>query len=314
MQQDFRLGGFITPRHISCPVLFLFLVLSLALSHAFLWAPEATAKESNATAPQTKDLILFTFGTTYDQDTDPLALVRKEISARHPDVTIHVAYSSAHVLKTLRAKGLPARNLAQVLADLMADGRTQIAVQSMHVVPGLEYDVAKDIVSRFQGMPKSAAKVTLGSPLLASHEDAKAAAAILAKSLPAERGKDDAVVFVGHGAISETGTLAYPALQCFLTQNDPKLFVGTIEGPFSLQLALEELKGAKAKKVWLVPLLTVVGDHAVNDIFGDEADSWKQTLTKAGILVVPVRQGIGAIPELAALWADHADAALKELE
>ena len=285
----------------------LVLLLNLAVPHA-------EAREAKD-APTTKTaLVLLTFGTTYDQASDPLDPVRREISARHPDMPVYVAYSSAHVLNTLRAKGLPAKNLPQVLADLSAEGFTHIAVQSMHVVPGLEFDIAKDIISRFQAMPKGDTAITLGVPLVASHEDAERVAGLLFASLPAERGAKDAVVFVGHGAVTQNGSLAYPALQCFLAGLDRRLFVGTIEGPFTLENTLTKVDAAKVERMWLIPLLTVVGDHAQNDLFGDDDGSWKQAFIKAGIPVVMSKRGLTAVPGLAAVWADHADAALKELE
>ena len=286
-------------------LLFLFLSL-LSTSHA-------QARESKEPAEPKTALVLLTFGTTYEQANDPLEPVRREISARHPEIPLSVAYSSAHVLKALRAKGEPVRNLTQVLADLSAEGYTHIAVLSLHVVPGMEADLAGETIARFRGLPKGVTAVTLGAPLIASHADAEAVAGLLYASLPVERKKDDAVVFVGHGAATGAGSLAYPALQCFLAQRDPRLFVGTIEGPFDVRDVLSKLTAAKVKRVWLVPLLTVLGDHATNDIFGDEQGSWKQTFTKAGIQALPVKQGLAAVPGLAGLWADHADAALKEL-
>ncbi|MDR2161003.1 MAG: sirohydrochlorin cobaltochelatase [Desulfovibrio sp.] len=268
-----------------------------------------------AEAPQTprKALVLFTFGTTYAQTKDPLEVLRKEIAARHPGLTVRLAYSSAHVAASLKAKGQQAETLPQTLADLSADGYTHIAVQSLHVIPGLEFDIARDITGRYANLPKGIRRVSLGRPLIGSHEDAKAVASILLDALPAERNTEDAVVLVGHGAASPSGSLAYPALQCFLTRLDPRILVGTIEGPFTLESILSALKAAGSKKVWLLPLLTAVGDHADNDIFGNEDDSWKKTFSNAGIQAIPISRGLLAVPALAALWADHADQALADL-
>jgi sirohydrochlorin cobaltochelatase len=286
----------------------LFLLLPLFL----ILIPNAEAAEQDKEA--NKALVLFTFGTTYSQKSDPLALIRAEIASRHPNLATRVAYSSAHVVKTLKSKGEDARTLPQVLADLSADGYTRIAVQSLHVIPGLEFDIARDIAGRDDRLPKGIERIALGRPLIGSHEDAEAVARVLAGTLPAERKAGDAVVLVGHGAASPSGSLAYPALQSFLSRLDSKIFVGTIEGPFTLEATLAALKASGAKKVWLFPLLLVVGDHATNDIFGDEADSWRQTFSKAGIQAVPVSRGLAAVPALVSLWADHAEGALAELD
>jgi sirohydrochlorin cobaltochelatase len=289
---------------------FFLLVALLTLFPLLLPTAEAAEKDQEGQ----KALVLFTFGTTYSQKSDPLALIRAEIAARHPDLALRVAYSSAHVVKTLKDRGEKAQTLPQVLADLSADGYTRIAVQSLHVIPGLEFDIAREIAERYDRLPKGVERITLGRPLIGSHEDAQAVADVLARTLPAERKAGDAVVLVGHGAASPAGSLAYPALQSFLNRLDPKIFVGTIEGPFSLEATLAALKNSGAKKVWLFPLLLVVGDHATNDLFGAEDDSWQKTFSKAGMQTVPVSRGLAAVPALASLWADHADAALAELD
>jgi sirohydrochlorin cobaltochelatase len=288
------------------PLLLAFLLLFLVL------VPGAEAAEKAKEAK--KALILFTFGTTYTQTTDPLTLIRAEIAARHPDLTTRLAYSSAHVVKTLKAKGQNAQTLPQVLADLSADGYTHVAVQSLHVIPGLEFDIAREIAERYDNLPKGITRISLGRPLIGSHEDAETVARILTDALPPERGAKDAVVLVGHGAASPSGSLAYPALQCFLNRLDPGIFVGTIEGPFTLDATLAALKASGAGKAWLIPLLTVVGDHATNDLFGNEDDSWRQTFSKAGIQTIPVTRGLAAMPALVSLWADHTDIALAELD
>lgn len=287
-------------------------VLHLLLA-LFVFSLAAPIQAATPAEPKTA-LVLATFGSTVPQKTDYLALVRQEMQKRHPGIPQFVAYTSTHVAKTLRERGEEARNLMQVLADLAADGYGRVIVQSLHVTPGKEFDVVRDTAALFPGLEKGALATGTGLPLIGSHEDAEKLAAVLASSLPKERKKGEAVVFVGHGAESPSGSLAYPALQSFLWRMDAGLFVGTIEGPYALEKVLESVKAVKPGNVWLVPLLTVVGDHAQNDIFGDEDDSWKKTFTQAGMKVKILDRGLLALPGVASLFADHADAAFAGLD
>ncbi len=272
------------------------------------------AEHAASAPPVKKAVVLATFGTTYDQQGDPLALVKAEIAKRHPDLRQSVAYTSEHVRKTLHAKGKEAQTLAGALAALSAEGYTHVAVQSLHVTPGLEYELAAETAKRFDNLPKGIRKTVTGRPLIGSHEDADRLSAVLLASLPKERTANDSVIFVGHGAQADSGSLAYPALLAMLRQRDAKTLIGTLEGPFDDSYALAAVKSNASKKVWLVPLLTLVGDHAENDIFGDEKGSWKLLFIQEGITAEPVRQGLFSLPGVAAMFADHLDAALRQLD
>lgn len=292
-------------RFPACSCLVLLLLLSFGLP--------ATAEDKDGKASRKEALVLLTFGTTYEQKADALEPLRQMLKKRYPDMPLFTAYTSTRVVSHLREQGKEAKTPAQALADLSADGYTHVVMQSLHVIPGLEYEIVREIAGRFNELPKGLTRVSLGLPLLGSHEDARTLAGTLAAALPKARKKGEAVVYVGHGAAGATGSLAYPALAFFLQQADPHLFVGTIEGPFDLENTLAGVKASKVKKVWLVPLLTVVGDHAVNDIFGNEDDSWKTVFAKAGLTVETVPQGLAFVPGVADIWAAHAEDALKAL-
>lgn len=259
-------------------------------------------------------VVLATFGSTVANTEDALAALRKELAARFPEMPLFVAYTSEHVFRTLRERGENVMNLNQRLADLSAQGYERVVVQSLHVTPGKEFADLEALASMYSILPKGAMEIQVGPPLLGSHTEAEALAGVLARSLPPERQKNEAVIFVGHGAENAVGSLAYPALQAFLQQRDQRLYVGTIEGPYSTEYLLDLMRARIVERVWLVPLLTVVGDHARNDIFGAEADSWAQTLTRAGLQVRTVERGLLDVPGVVELFADHVSETLDLLE
>lgn len=282
-----------------------FLFFCLLSGQAAFGKEESTGKTA---------VVLATFGSTVANTEHSLAALRQELAARFPERPLFVAYTSEHVFRILRERGENVMNLNQRLADLSAQGYDEVVVQSLHVTPGKEFAGLQTLAAMYSSLPKGAMDIQVGPPLLGSHTGAEALAEVLTRSLPPERQKNEAVIFVGHGAESAEGSLAYPALQAFLQQRDQGLYVGTIEGPYSPEYLLGLMRARKVTRVWLVPLLTVVGDHARNDIFGPEENSWAQTFTRAGLQVRTVERGLLDVPGVVELLADHVANTLDLLE
>lgn len=257
-------------------------------------------------------LILAAFGTKHEQEEDFVAGMKATLEKRCPGVDVFIAFTSKIALENRLQRGQGGNALAQLLSELSGLGYAYVAVQSLHVAPGLEFDALKDITERFTGMPKGIRKTSVGYPLIYNDESAEKLANILAESLPKARKKDEAVLFVGHGSHTPSGTLAYPALQAFLYQNDPNLFVGTVEGMLTAKKILEMVKSKGIKTVWLCPLLTFCGTHVRRDIFGGE-NSWQKLFEENGITCALAEETLLARPGAVAMWQDNAALALFEL-
>ena len=280
-----------------------------------LVAPSAGQASPGQKTPPKTALVLAYFGSTMADEVNPIALIQANIAKKHPHVPVFIAFTSAHVSRVLQQRGQNAKMLPEVLAALSANGVTQVAVQSLHVTPGMEFDSMATIAQRFANLPKGIQRISIGAPLLGAEEDTAPLAAALLASLPPQRTAQEAAVFVGHGAAGPGG-LAYPALQAAFWEKSPLTFVGTIEGASASSPAaiIVALKAKKVTTVWLAPLLGIVGDHARNDIFGAEEESWATRLTAAGFTVRPHTVGLFALPEIANLFTSHASAALHALE
>ena len=124
------------------------------------------------------------------------------------------------------------------------------------------------------------------------------------KHIPEERNKKDAVLLMGHGTPHPSNAF-YAALMYHFQQKDPNIFVGTVEGFPEIDDIKAMLIKKKIKKVYLMPFMSVAGDHARNDMAGDEEDSWKSVLTAAGIECVPILKGTAEYDEIIAIWVDH---------
>lgn len=278
---------------------------------ALLMAQAAFAGEGKKQAPQQRGILLVAFGTSVPEATAAIDSIKSRAEAAFPGVPVRLAYSS-HIIRTKLAEGGVKRSSpAQALADMAAEGFTDVAVQSLQTIPGQEFGDIKATAEAFQAMPKGIAHVSVGRPLMHTTEDADALAAALLPVLP-KHGQGEAVLLMGHGTSHPAGA-AYAALQLALWKRDRAVFVGTVEGSPALEDIIPQLKRLGVRTAHLVPLMSVAGDHALNDMAGDDADSWASRLKKAGIAAKPVLVGLGSRPAVAELWVDHLKDACKEL-
>jgi sirohydrochlorin cobaltochelatase len=252
-------------------------------------------------------IVLVAFGTS-TKAFDTYKYFENKVRERFPDYEIRWAYTSRIVrekLKEEEQRELP--DLARTLADLKAAGVTQVAVQSLHVVPGEEWEKKVKICQETPGL-----KISLGKPLLNSLEDRKRLLDALAKDFPADP-KEHAVLLVGHGSPSPAGTREYLSLYTLMLSKlkGKNIFFGNIEHQPAIKNALGALKKSSAGKVTIIPLMFVAGDHFINDIMGDEEGSIKKELLAAkSYEIVAVDKGLGYNDGVIQIYLDHLAMAL----
>ena len=165
------------------------------------------------------------------------------------------------------------------LERMLADGMTDVVVQPTHLLNGVENDTmireAEAVRGRFQSL-------RIGAPLLTSHEDLEQMARILTEMFPRLL-EEEAVLFMGHGT-EHYANAVYAALDYrFKDMGRDRFYMATVEGYPTLENALRQMQARKGlKRVYLVPFMIVAGDHAKNDMAGDEPDSWKNVVAQAG--------------------------------
>jgi sirohydrochlorin cobaltochelatase len=186
----------------------------------------------------------------------------------------------------------------------MNDGFTHVAVLSLQTIPGEEFHELYQNAKLFGQMAGGFEKILVALPLLSSAKDMETVAGTLMKYIPG-RNPADAVIFMGHGTGHHPADAIYLAMNQVFQEIDPRAFVRTVEGNLTIETLLPKLKQLKIKKVYLVPLMSVAGDHAINDMAGDEQDSWKSVLNRNGYQCEPVLKGTADYPEIVAVWLDH---------
>ena len=145
----------------------------------------------------------------------------------------------------------------------------------------------------------------IGRPLLTETEDYPALIQAMEQDGVIEKASTKAYLLMGHGT-PHIINQAYPAFDYWLKRcGFDNVFVGTVEGYPTLDTILEQLKERQYQEVVLVPMMLVAGDHAQNDMAGDEEDSWKSVLTRHGYTVTLQMQGLGAYPAVQALYVAH---------
>jgi len=287
--------------------------LALALSFAApLAMPDAAQAGHGDKAPAKRGILLVAFGTSVPEAVQAIDAIQEQAEEAFPGVPVRLAYSSKIIRDKIAKEGIVKKSPAQALADMAAEGFTQVAVQSLHAIPGREYSDITATAAAFQAMPKGIRQVSVGRPLLYSFADIATAADMVLKSLPAHK-KGEGVLLMGHGT-NHPANAAYAALQLALWKHDKSVFIATVEDTPGLGEVIPELKRQGIRKVFLVPMMSVAGDHALNDMAGKESDSWASRLTAAGIKSEPVLVGLGSRPAVAGLWIDHLRDAVKELD
>ena len=263
--------------------------------------------------PMKKGILLVAFGSTVPEAQVSFENIDRSVKKAFPGVEVEWAYTSRIIITKMAKEGKHLVTPVEALARMMREKFTHVAVQALHVIPGEEFHGLVENVRRFEGMSKGIEKVSVGYPLLATSEDLQRVAEAMLKVVPPERKKKDAVVFMGHGT-HHPADVYYAALNYHLHKLDPNIFVGTVEGWPAIDDVIKDLKQGGLKKVYLMPLMSVAGDHARNDMVGPEENSWKSILEKQGISSEPVLKGLAEYQEFVDIWLDHLKTAFGHLD
>jgi sirohydrochlorin cobaltochelatase len=256
-------------------------------------------------------IVLAAFGTS-SAAFDTYGHFEPKVRERFPGYEIRWAFTSRKVRhKLAQEKGTQLKDLATTLRELKAAGFTRVAIQSLHIVPGEEWD--KKIVQVSREIP--GLKVALGKPLLNSKHDQEQVLNALAQTFPKDL-TTTAVVLVAHGSPSPEGTATYLAFSRLLRARYPhqKVFLGTVGGKPTKEEAFEAVKQANPVSVVLMPFMFVAGEHVAKDMLGDDPESWKSELLKQKAYHIEgITKGLGYQDGIIAIYLDHLAQALNSL-
>ena len=277
------------------------------------------------------EILVVSFGTSFnDSRAEDIGGVEKALQAAYPDWSVRRAFTAQIIINHVQARDdEKIDNMDQALERAVDNGVKNLVVQPTHLMHGAEYDELTEAVENYKDKFES---VKIAEPLLgevgadetAINEDKAAVAeAITAEavktagfdSLDAAKEEGTAFVFMGHGT-SHTAKISYSQMQTQM--NDlgyDNVFIGTVEGEpedTSCEAVIGKLKAAGYKKVILRPLMVVAGDHANNDMAGDDDDSWKSQFEASGAFNSIDTQiaGLGGIDAIQQIYVAHTQAAI----
>lgn len=284
---------------------------------------DASVQESTAQASQTKEpetlpeqkndaaILVVSFGTSYNDSRDiTIGAIEEAIAAACPEYEVRRAFTSQIIIDKLKERdGLEIDNVTEALDRAAADGVKELIVQPTHLMDGYEYgDLARELTDYLDKFDK----IILGEPLLTSDADFDGVIKAITEKTAAYDDGETAICFMGHGTEAASNAV-YAKLQDKLIKGGyENYYVGTVEAEPGLDDVVEALsKKGTYKKVVLEPLMVVAGDHANNDMAGDEEDSWKTVLEAEGYEVECIIEGLGQIPAVQDIYTEHVKAAME---
>ncbi|MFZ1872611.1 MAG: sirohydrochlorin cobaltochelatase [Chania sp.] len=254
-----------------------------------------------------KALLVISFGTSYASTREKnIETCEQQLAAGCGDRHLFRAFTSEMIIRKLRQRdGLLIDNPQQALQRLAEAGYQDVAIQSLHIINGDEYE---KVASEVRANRHRFWRLVLGKPLLSSFADYQQLLLALQGQMP-PLAADERVVFMGHG----TGHHAFAAYACLdhlmAAQRFPAL-VGAVESYPEVDGLIARLQQQRVRKVHLMPLMLVAGDHAINDMASADPGSWGSQMAAAGIATQCWLQGLGENPLIRQMFAEHLHAAL----
>lgn len=258
------------------------------------------------------ELLVVSFGTSYnDSRRLTIGAIEDAVEKAFPDFAVRRGFTSQIIIDHVKSRdNVAIDNVGEALDRAEKNGVRNLVIQPTHLMNGLEYT---DLVNEAAEYSDAFDKVAIGKPLLTTEDDFRAVMKAVTEATAQYDDGETAICFMGHGTEAESNQV-YAKMQDMLTEAGYKnYYVGTVEAAPSLDDVLAAVEEGSYKKVVLEPLMIVAGDHANNDMAGDEEGSWKTAFEDAGYEVTCLVNGLGQLEAIQQLFVEHAQAAVDSL-
>ncbi len=249
-------------------------------------------------------ILLAAYGAGTSIGRDGIRDFDKLCRARFPGFPVRWAYTSIRIRERIAREKRKSDSVSKALMRLFYEKYDAVAIQPLQAIPGREYEdvlQSSELISKETGMG-----INIGKPLLNSDEEFEIIAKALLRDLPGERLPGENVIFMGHGARHVSVSL-YDGLAEALNNLDRSVYLGTLSGKRGLDKILPNLD---SDKVWLIPLLSLVGGHALSDMAGEQEYSWKSIINAHKHTCIPVLKGLSQCPAVSQIWLNNLSTAL----
>lgn len=255
-----------------------------------------------------KAILAVSFGTSHN-DTREVTIdaIEKDMQAAFPEYPLYRAWTSKMIINKVNKRDhVHIDTVKEAMEKMRADGITDVLVQPTHVINGIENDIMKEEALSYR---EDFHSISFGDPLLTSEQDNREVLEAVAEEFSWLK-EDEVLVLMGHGTTHYANSI-YAALDyTFKDKGHKNIFLGTVEAYPSMESIMKLVRKYAPSKVVLAPFMIVAGDHAKNDMAGDDPESWYSQFKEAGYEVEAVIKGLGEYPGIRKILVNH----LKALE
>ncbi len=258
------------------------------------------------------ELLVISFGTSYnDSRRLTIGAIEDALEAKFGEnYAVRRGFTSQIIIDHVKKRdNVTIDNVKEALDRAVDNGVRKLVIQPTHLMNGLEY---KDVVDEVAGYADQM-NIAIGEPLLTSEADYDAVVKAITEATAKYDDGKTAICFMGHGTEAESNAVYAKMQQKLKDAGYANYFVGTVEADPTVDDVLALVKAGNYEKVVLRPLMIVAGDHANNDMAGDEEDSWKSIFKEAGYEVECVVEGLGQLEAIQQLFVEHAQTAMDSL-
>lgn len=258
------------------------------------------------------ELMVVSFGTSFNDNRRlTIGAIENAIEAAFPDYSVRRGFTSQIIIDHVKSRdNVAIDNVTEALDRAVNNGVKTLVIQPTHLMNGLEYN---DVVNEVAEYSDAFEKIAIGEPLLTSEEDFNAVIKAITEATAEYDDGETAICFMGHGTEAESNSVYAKMQEMLADAGYANYYVGTVEAEPTLDDVLALVKAGEYKKVVLQPLMIVAGDHANNDMAGDEEGTWKNAFEAEGYEVECILSGLGELPAIQELFVQHAQAAIDSL-
>lgn len=260
-----------------------------------------------------RELLVVSFGTSYrDNRRLTIGAIEDALERAFPNYAVRRGFTSQVIIDRVKARdGEVIDNVNQALKRAAANGVKTLIVQPTHLMAGLEYGDLVNAMEQYSGMFEHTA---IGAPLLASQADIQAVMQAIVDATAEYDNEETAICFMGHGTTADSNQVYTQMQQTLIQAGHTNYFIGTVEASPTLDDVLAMVQQGTYRRVVLLPLMIVAGDHANHDMAGEEEGSWKSVFEAAGYEVLTVVEGLGQLQSIQRLFIEHTQRAMDSLK
>lgn len=289
----------------------------IMVTASFSGCSNSTSSDANTTPKvgdaDKKAILVVSFGTSYnDTRAKTIDAIEEKVKNNYSgEYDVRRAFTAQIIIDKLKSRdGLEINNVDQAMQSLVKEGFGTLYIQPTHIMNGEEYDELCAAVEPYKANFKT---LSIGKPLLTTTEDYEKLVGIIKEETQELNKEGTAVVFMGHGT-PHFANSTYACLDYHMKHEiSANYYVGTVEGYPTITEVIGDVEKQNATKVTLLPFMIVAGDHANNDLGGDEEDSWKTQFKQAGYEVDVVLKGLGEYEGVQDMVVEHLQAAIDGL-